>query len=753
METGDQFQPGPDINLTRLRKRILKIGRKADTNKDDDCLLNTSEIYKTLEIEFAKTLKKLGSGSESPDIERVIPEPATGGAGTGNTMVSCCGETEEVPEKISVDLNSKSTGVSHADLDRCHSEGVDPKWDNEQAEIITWPSKGRLLVDAGPGTGKTDVACARVAWLVNRGGVSPGRVWLISFTHAAVNELRNRIASHLNNPDDIFSITIATLDSHAWAIHSGFNHDARLSGSYDDNISATLEMIQEDEEIWEYLESLEHVIVDEAQDIVEKRADLVMAIFETVSPECGVTVFADDAQAIYGFSIERERPADINETLTLSDRIQQKSNSLNFEICSLSKVYRTGSPELLRIFSGTRKCVLEKSIAPDEKLQKVLEDIKVNSGKTENISSRSPGEYGDNSFILYRTRAEVLLASAFLKTTPHRIRMSGLPPWIAPWVGACLSNFDSSLLTREDFTDLWDRYVEGRVVLAPERKVAWEELVHLAGESHSTVDMRRVRMKLGQRRPPRQFCFPEFGHHGPIIGTIHASKGRETGEVRLLLPPDLQERASPELQRTADQDEETRVYFVGATRARDRLYVGRSYRPLNSETIGSGSKRIIRYLNNSGKIQMQVGCDGDIDPESVAGRNNFQDHGNPKKIQETLLTWAGRDEITWLKADLQDGEKEKFLLNMSADGTPIGFLSQRFMDDIKTVAREIYKNRGRVRFVNVPRKFDHIRLFGVRTIVLPPESSECERLFEPWSSSGIMLAPVILGFSTVYYRV
>ena len=31
---------------------------------------------------------------------------------------------------------------------------------------------------------------------------------------------------------------------------------------------------------------------------------------------------------------------------------------------------------------------------------------------------------------------------------------------------------------------------------------------------------------------------------------------------------------------------------------------------------------------------------------------------------------------------------------MSADGTSIGFLSQRFMDDIKTVAREIYKTEA-----------------------------------------------------------
>ena len=127
--------------------------------------------------------------------------------------------------------------------------------------------------------------------------MAPGKIWLISFTHAAVNELRNRIASHLNNPDDIFTITIATLDSHAWAIHSGFSSNARLSGSYEENIITALKMIQENEDIWEYLESLEHIIVDEAQDIIEKRADLVLAILETISLECGVTGFADDAQA------------------------------------------------------------------------------------------------------------------------------------------------------------------------------------------------------------------------------------------------------------------------------------------------------------------------------------------------------------------------------------------------------------------------------------------------------------------------
>ena len=45
----------------------------------------------------------------------------------------------------------------------------------------------------------------------------------------------------------------------------------------------------------------------------------------------------------------------------------------------------------------------------------------------------------------------------------------------------------------------------------------------------------------------------------------------------------------------------------------------------------------------------------------------------------------------------------------------------------------------------------YLHVQGVRTIVLHPDAPECEALHEPWSSSGIMLAPLILGYSTVSF--
>jgi len=71
-----------------------------------------------------------------------------------------------------------------------------------------------VLVSAGPGMGKTAVACARVAQLI-ADGVEPANIWLVSFTRTAVREIRNRIAALVQWEDRASAVRITTLDSHA----------------------------------------------------------------------------------------------------------------------------------------------------------------------------------------------------------------------------------------------------------------------------------------------------------------------------------------------------------------------------------------------------------------------------------------------------------------------------------------------------------------------------------------------------------
>lgn len=80
---------------------------------------------------------------------------------------------------------------------------------DQEEEIIDAAPGARLIVEAGPGSGETRVAIERVRSLINA-DVSPTRIWMVSFTHAATGEMRNRIAATLKEPRA--ALEVANLD-------------------------------------------------------------------------------------------------------------------------------------------------------------------------------------------------------------------------------------------------------------------------------------------------------------------------------------------------------------------------------------------------------------------------------------------------------------------------------------------------------------------------------------------------------------
>ena len=60
-------------------------------------------------------------------------------------------------------------------------------WDPKQKTIIECDEDSLCLIEAGPGSGKTAVACARVARLVQEGELEPSRILLTGFTRTTVN--------------------------------------------------------------------------------------------------------------------------------------------------------------------------------------------------------------------------------------------------------------------------------------------------------------------------------------------------------------------------------------------------------------------------------------------------------------------------------------------------------------------------------------------------------------------------------------
>ena len=615
------------------------------------------------------------------------------------------------------------------------------EWDKSQREVIDAPQESRLLVGAGPGTGKTAVACARVSQLIDQDGLEPSRIWLVSFTRTAVHEIRDRIAAYLEDASAAYAVRIATLDSHAWTLHSGFDDEARILGSYEENIERVFDLVREDENVAEYLESVEHLVVDEAQDIVGVRSDLVVEFVRKLSSSCGVTVFADEAQAIYGFADHREVELGDVGSPSFPEKIRRGAAG-EFRECELTEVHRTGSQRLLTIFSDTRRKVLTASDEGADKLAEIRDEIiNLAHGEAPRVDDAALAEIKD-AFILYRRRCDVLLTSSTLMQNgiSHRVRMSGLPICLAPWIGAALSEHVEPDLNRNRFEELWVDGVQGTPVSTCDADFAWASLVRIAGRAQTVVDMRLLRQRLGRKQPPAELCHAELGLRGPIVGTIHASKGREADTVHLMLPETHN--------RNLDQDQEARVVFVGATRGRSRLLVGRGYRQYASRIESSGRAYCLKTGQSKARAQVEVGRDTDIEAEGLAGCSIFP---NAEAVRASQTRFRGfGSQFAPLVAESDRGSGFTFRLREDGRGRCLAALSQRVNADLFTIANAVQaKLGGGPR--RPPDRIRHLHVHGLRTIVLPPDAPECETLYEPWSSSGIVLAPLVLGYSTVFF--
>ena len=99
---------------------------------------------------------------------------------------------EELEEELSKLRAQARLALEHRWASRHPDE---PSMNKKQAEAVAH-QKGRLVVTAGPGSGKTHVLVKRMASLVN-GGCPPERILMLTFTVKATAEMSERVAKEL----------------------------------------------------------------------------------------------------------------------------------------------------------------------------------------------------------------------------------------------------------------------------------------------------------------------------------------------------------------------------------------------------------------------------------------------------------------------------------------------------------------------------------------------------------------------------
>jgi len=602
-------------------------------------------------------------------------------------------------------------------------------WSEEQLSIIKFRPDARLLVDAGPGTGKTAVLGARIAHVVEALGDETASIWVVSFTRTAVAELRQRLGSYVEDKSKLSRIRIFTLDSGAWSINSGFNFDSSLGSGFTRNIKDVISLIAQHEGVFEYLKTIDHLFVDEAQDIVGIRAELVMEMLNVLPPTAGLTVFSDDAQAIYG-SWSEDGAGSIGGTLPENIR---KYFGGEYAQRVLSQNFRTSDERLMDLYSICRSIVLS-DVKGESKYRGVRNAI-TDYAKASNQSVFPPVDSsGASTLVIGRTRLAALNETFARRKAPFQWRMTGTPSLVQPWVGALLWDYKEKFLDFEDFRTVWAKRIPTSSMWDPE--IAWTTLLaNFEADGRSgKIDLAALSSSIAGMFPPSEICCLNYGFDGPILGTIHTSKGREADNVLLRLPK-WPKRGMPD----AYYAEEARVLLVGATRARLRLDVVETNEATGRSNVGAG-RTYLEVGERLRDVHIEIGKNGDIVPTGMAGVE-FMKTSQAADAQDLLTRMMNTHTLGELSFERNDlsGHYQWCLRCDSHPDQRLAYLSKNFLWELKSLPREYgYKGHS--------LKISNVSILGARTMAVAPDDSLRKELLSPFNVTGIFLAPVVGAF-------
>ena len=642
---------------------------------------------------------------------------------------------------------------------------------DEQLKIIGAPPTARLLVEAGPGTGKTEVVARRLANLLGTEALRPSQILVLSFSRSAVKALISRIRRlGEHDPDavdELRHLSVRTFDSWTFRIlrFIGADPGELLRNGYEANIARLVAELKSPAgrttvlQGAPALEKVRHVLIDEVQDLGGSRAELVLALLRLLCPpgsdRCGFTLLGDFRQAIYGFAGRHDAYSSLTALQFRSEVKRDWGPELQER--TLSRNHRTSGENDAVVRSAAE--ILDRALAdrenPVPKLTQLFARLP-RSGADDLALGMIASKATDRSTaVLCRDRKQIVGIAADVESWAYNQQievggiqlMVGMPPRNLPaWVAGLLHRFEGKDLNRSLFERICRLVANETPAVTrrlPECGAAWSMLLKFAhrSDSDTTVGMDELRQRIAW---PDSLPDDEGeGESRLVITTIHQSKGLEFDDVHVM-------RGSDHEQEDRDWDEEGRVLFVGLSRARksvSNLHANGNchFRELD---LHKNRKRWYRMLPRpSYARQLELGCDGDVDCVSVVSTGRMQGEDAVRQIQELLM--RSEDELIGRKVILQKsplpGPALRFVYRITVESGPhkdrcLGFTTEQMTHDLLDV---LQSDRAKFR---LPGKIYNLRIGAISTFASTADVPH--DVPTPWSRSRLWLVPVIHGIST-----
>jgi DNA helicase-2/ATP-dependent DNA helicase PcrA len=592
--------------------------------------------------------------------------------------------------------------------------------DSSQRRVAEAPTDARTIVIAGAGQGKTEVVAARLRYLVGDEDLSPiDEVLVLSFSRAAVGAARARLAGDRS----IARVMVRTFDSLASRLLLEAGEEVR-ERSFDARVRSATRLLQDPDADLPTLESLRHVIVDEVQDLVGDRAELVLALLGRLDPDTGFTVLGDPLQAIFDFTLRGS-----TSTMTSDEFLGRLRRVLGASDDRLENDYRAQTSEAKAVVAlGER---MRAAKGPRQQLNKVewhvsnlpsvgdLADLPL-------LLERWPGR----TAVLCETNGQALMVSRrlFEFGVNHRLRRPAEQLSVPAWVAVVLGGSLRQHVDRRAFDEL----VDAADVDVPED--AWRLLkaTERRRQVPRELDIVSLADRIAAGDVPVDLADP--GDADVVVSTVHRAKGLEFENVVLVLPPRERDDTDEEA-----AGERARELYVALSRTRRRVVTAESPKMRGVWLDTRAGHRWVRSYKNwqTNGFEFQL---TDVERERPFGR----DPVTAQKVQELLreeLASPGLPVEGRLISAPDDVAMPVY--ELSVDGTPAASTSANFGTALTRRLHRAWRNNP-----TPPARLELLRSDGVETAAGPPRMGAHVGVGR-W---GLWLAPRIGGLARLSYE-
>lgn len=510
-------------------------------------------------------------------------------------------ETEDGDEGVSsviAEMREKVRATKAVEFFERFRQSEEPaQWD-----VARYPFDRHVLVNAGPGAGKTFVLVGRIAHLIRMQNIDPAQIVVLAFNRAVVFEIRRRIRELFKSLGyAAYASRLRVSTFHSFAIKNLARHGGvELSRSDMDGVLKVFSDRMERDPVFRSAVAggVRSILVDEFQDVTDQVYAVIRNLYLGSESRAGVMVIGDDDQDILRWQRKNDGSSE-QFSEAYFDRFARDFAGDTLGEFTLGRNFRSGRviversqntisglldrSKRTRRLKATRLVPREGAIEGEWARFDLRNKPWLNAvEKARDVLRCLEDRSQESVAVLCRTNAEVALAHRLLsQTSPHlavqggaTLRVADLRH-VAMWLDFLRveAQREDRALSESAKQELVARFMSStripEIALPETAEVGLAELWDLCCQEqafpHLSTLVRFVGelrsddlARLSGSRDSRQFA---------IVSTLHKVKGLEFDNVVIL--PSTSSYGGQD--KAGDAAEEARLLYVGMTRAKRHL--------------------------------------------------------------------------------------------------------------------------------------------------------------------------------------